>query len=200
MPSVTMPFDGFTQEMYAQKMIDELKAADVRPRDVFPQSFDIDDVLYWIQHEPAYGRQAVFLDDANVVADLPTFSDLMGYRERESESGRRPRLPCSRSTGQPHRPLAGRARRERRRARHHHLDTGTLGHPGRRQQRLLLPDDRPGDQTRWRSLQSARRPCERRGHPWRVFRLGRARHLLRQLHGLEVELSDRSRARRLNLR
>jgi len=26
-PSVTMPFDGFSQEMYAQKLIDELKAA-----------------------------------------------------------------------------------------------------------------------------------------------------------------------------
>ena len=39
-------------------------------------------VLYWVQHEPAYGRQAVFLDDANVVADLPTFSDLMEYRKK----------------------------------------------------------------------------------------------------------------------
>ena len=81
-PSVTMPFDGFTQQMYAQKMIDELKAAGVRPRDVFPQSFDKADVLYWVQHEPAFGKQAVFLDDANVVADLPTFSDLVGYRQQ----------------------------------------------------------------------------------------------------------------------
>jgi glycerophosphoryl diester phosphodiesterase len=79
-PSVAMPFDGFTQEMYAQKLIDELKAAGVRPRDVFAQSFNKADVLYWVQHEPAFGRQAVFLDDANVVADLPTFSDLVGYR------------------------------------------------------------------------------------------------------------------------
>ena len=79
-PSVTMPFDGFTQEMYAQKMIDELKSAGVRPRDVFAQSFNKADVLYWVQHEPAFGKQAVFLDDANVVADLPTFSDLVGYR------------------------------------------------------------------------------------------------------------------------
>jgi glycerophosphoryl diester phosphodiesterase len=81
-PSVTMPFDGFTQQMYAQKMIDELKAAGVRPRDVFAQSFDKADVLYWVQHEPAFGKQAVFLDDANGVADLPTFSDLVGYRQQ----------------------------------------------------------------------------------------------------------------------
>jgi glycerophosphoryl diester phosphodiesterase len=79
-PSVTMPFDGFTQEAYAQKMIDEHKAAGVRPRDVFAQSFSKADVVYWINHEPAFGRQAVFLDDANTVAELPTFADLVGYR------------------------------------------------------------------------------------------------------------------------
>ncbi len=79
-PSVAMPFNGFTQEMYAQKMIDELKTARVRPRDVFPQSFNKADVLYWIKAEPAFGRQAVFLDDANTVADLPSYADLMGYR------------------------------------------------------------------------------------------------------------------------
>jgi glycerophosphoryl diester phosphodiesterase len=79
-PAVAMPFNGFTQEMYAQKMIDELKAAGVRARDAFPQSFHKPDVLYWITHEPAFGRQAVYLDDANTVADLPTFGDLAGYR------------------------------------------------------------------------------------------------------------------------
>jgi glycerophosphoryl diester phosphodiesterase len=70
-PSVAMPFNGFTQEMYAQKMIEEYKQAGVRPRDVFPQSFSQADVLYWIQNEPEYGKQAVYLDDANTVADLP---------------------------------------------------------------------------------------------------------------------------------
>jgi glycerophosphoryl diester phosphodiesterase len=81
-PSVTMPFDGFTQEMYAQTLIDELKAAGVRPRDAFVQSFSLADVLYWVRHEPAFGRQAVFLDDANVVAELPTFSDLVSYHQQ----------------------------------------------------------------------------------------------------------------------
>ena len=79
-PSVTMPFDGFTQEQYAQKMIDELRTAGVSPRDVWPQSFDIRDVLYWVRHEPAYGRQAVYLDDANTVADLPGYAELAGYK------------------------------------------------------------------------------------------------------------------------
>jgi glycerophosphoryl diester phosphodiesterase len=79
---VTMPFDGFTQEQYAQKLIDEYKAAGVAPRNVFPQSFNINDVLYWVKREPAFGRQAVYLDDANTVADLPSFSELAGYKKQ----------------------------------------------------------------------------------------------------------------------
>lgn len=79
-PSVAMPFDGFTQEAFAQKMIDEYKAAKVPARQVFPQSFHIDDVLYWVNHEPAFGRQAVFLDDASSVADLPDLQTLSGYK------------------------------------------------------------------------------------------------------------------------
>ena len=79
-PSVVMPFDGFTQQAYAQKMIDEYKQAHVPARHVWPQSFDKNDVLYWVQNEPAFGRQAVYLDDANTVADLPNATELAGYR------------------------------------------------------------------------------------------------------------------------
>ena len=80
-PAVPMPFNGFTQQAFVQKIIDEYKAAGVSPRHVFPQSFDKNDILYWIQHEPAFGRQAVYLDDANTPADLPSFPDLVGYRQ-----------------------------------------------------------------------------------------------------------------------
>lgn len=62
-PSVDMPFAGMSQEAYAQKLIDEYKQADVAASDVFPQSFNRADVLYWIRAEPAFGRQAVYLDD-----------------------------------------------------------------------------------------------------------------------------------------
>ncbi len=61
-PAVEMPFEGFSQEDYAQKLIDEYKAAGVPPEDVWPQSFNLDDVLYWIRAEPDYGAQAVYLD------------------------------------------------------------------------------------------------------------------------------------------
>ena len=79
-PSVKMPFDGFTQQAYAQKMIDEYKSAHVSPRRVFAQSFDIDDVLYWVKNEPAFGQQAVYLDDADSIKDLPDAATLRGYQ------------------------------------------------------------------------------------------------------------------------
>jgi glycerophosphoryl diester phosphodiesterase len=81
-PEVPMPFRGFSQQDYAQKMIDEYKQAGVPAHKVFAQSFDIRDILYWIQNEPQFGRQAVFLDDANTVAELPSFSDLLAYKKQ----------------------------------------------------------------------------------------------------------------------
>jgi glycerophosphoryl diester phosphodiesterase len=66
-PSVEMPFDGFTQEAYAQKMIDEYKAAGVPASDVWPQSFQLEDILYWIRAEPEFGKQAVYLVDADKI-------------------------------------------------------------------------------------------------------------------------------------
>ena len=59
-----MPFEGdYTQADYAQQLIDEYKAAGVIPTGVFAQSFDLNDVLYWIENEPEFGGQAVYLDD-----------------------------------------------------------------------------------------------------------------------------------------
>jgi len=86
-PVVGMPFRGFTQQAYAQKLIDEYKAAGVPPEDVWPQSFSLDDVLYWIRNEPEFGEQAVYLDgrDENEGLDPmnpltfePTMAELKG--------------------------------------------------------------------------------------------------------------------------
>jgi len=78
-PSVDMPFDGFSQEDYAQKLIDEYKAAGIPASDVFPQSFNLDDVLYWIENEPDFGKQAVYLDGRRNLnpSDPRTFSPSM---------------------------------------------------------------------------------------------------------------------------
>lgn len=60
-----------SQAGYAQKFIDELKDAGVNPKDVWAQSFNKDDVLYWIQHESAFGKQAVYLDSIDPTVTPP---------------------------------------------------------------------------------------------------------------------------------
>ena len=66
---VTQVFGG--QAQYAQRMIDTFKSLGVSPKDVWPQSFNQDDVLYWIRNEPRFGRQAVYLDDIDPSANPP---------------------------------------------------------------------------------------------------------------------------------
>lgn len=61
-PSVDMPFDGFSQQDYAQKMIDEYKAANISADQVWPQSFNLTDLQYWIANEAEFALQAVYLD------------------------------------------------------------------------------------------------------------------------------------------
>lgn len=73
---------GLTQESYARKMIQEYIDAGIKPRRVWAQSFNIDDVNQWITEFPRFGRQAVFLDGRNpsvLVANPPSeaeFRDL----------------------------------------------------------------------------------------------------------------------------
>jgi len=61
-----------SQASYAQALINEFKTAGVSPSDVWPQSFNAEDVLYWVKHEPRFGRQAVYLDD--ISETLPRLS------------------------------------------------------------------------------------------------------------------------------
>jgi glycerophosphoryl diester phosphodiesterase len=53
-----------SQKNYALKFANELRAEGVKPRDVWPQSFNVEDVLVWIDNTE-YGRQAVYLLDFN---------------------------------------------------------------------------------------------------------------------------------------
>lgn len=59
------------QAQYAQKMIDTYKAAGVDPKKVWAQSFDLNDILYWVHNEPAFGRQAVYLDSVDPTVNPP---------------------------------------------------------------------------------------------------------------------------------
>jgi glycerophosphoryl diester phosphodiesterase len=63
-PEVPMPFDGdYTQEKYATQMLDAYKKAGIPPENVFAQSFSLADILYWAKTEPAFAKQAVYLEE-----------------------------------------------------------------------------------------------------------------------------------------
>jgi glycerophosphoryl diester phosphodiesterase len=63
------------QNAYAQALIDVLRDEGGDPRRVWLQSFNIDDVVYWVEHAPEFGRRAVYLDDVDPT-DLATFPKL----------------------------------------------------------------------------------------------------------------------------
>ncbi|KAL4963793.1 glycerophosphodiester phosphodiesterase family protein [Aspergillus stella-maris] len=73
-PEVNMPFQGnYTQEIYAQQLINEYKEAGISPSRVWPQSFLEADILYWVKAEPVFGQQAVYLD--------PRVDTVAGYHQ-----------------------------------------------------------------------------------------------------------------------
>lgn len=64
---VPMPFQltngtRLTQKQYAQSLVDEYRKHAVEPDNVFLQSFNLDDVKYWINQAPEFGKQAAWLD------------------------------------------------------------------------------------------------------------------------------------------
>ncbi|MAD88201.1 MAG: glycerophosphodiester phosphodiesterase [Pseudoalteromonas sp.] len=67
-PQVEIPFNGFTQQAYATKLISEYEQAGVPAKDVFPQSFLLSDVQYWLKNHSDYAQQAVYLDDSYEIA------------------------------------------------------------------------------------------------------------------------------------
>ncbi|WP_392343286.1 glycerophosphodiester phosphodiesterase family protein [Pseudoalteromonas prydzensis] len=70
-PQVSMPFNGMTQTQYAQKMLDEYTQMEVPANHVYPQSFNLADVEYWINTNPEFAAQSVYLDgrDSNAGFD-----------------------------------------------------------------------------------------------------------------------------------
>ena len=60
---VPMPFHGYTQEQYARDMLDAFVRKGIDARRVWAQSFNPPDIYQWLREYPAFGRQAVFLDE-----------------------------------------------------------------------------------------------------------------------------------------
>ena len=72
------------QKSYARKMIQEYSDAGIDPRDVFPQSFNLDDVLQWVHEFPQYGKQAVYLDDipSSFLTTPPGLKELQALKKK----------------------------------------------------------------------------------------------------------------------
>ena len=66
-----------SQERYAQELADVLQDEGVDPDDAWPQSFNPNDVLYWVART-RYGKQAVYLVDYDTVNDRPIVFDTAG--------------------------------------------------------------------------------------------------------------------------
>lgn len=69
-PEIDMPFQGdYTQEIFAQQIVDTYKDLGIPAERVWLQSFLPADIFYWLENDPAFGAQAVYLDER---ADLTT--------------------------------------------------------------------------------------------------------------------------------
>ena len=79
-----MPFaPGFDQRAYAGQLVAEYTAAEVQPERVYLQSFDLADVLYWIDTYPEYAAQAVYLDSRSVRPGYtPSLADMQSLYEQ----------------------------------------------------------------------------------------------------------------------
>ena len=73
------------QIKYAQKLIDELKQAGFSPKETFVQSFNLEDIRYWVKNEPLFAQQAVFLD--NRVYEQANFKATLNNMKALSQQG-----------------------------------------------------------------------------------------------------------------
>ncbi|WP_296935546.1 glycerophosphodiester phosphodiesterase family protein [uncultured Marinobacter sp.] len=76
-PVVDMPFEGnYSQQDYARQMIQDYIDAGVQPEDVWPQSFNLKDVLFWVDEMPEFGQQAVLLDQSESTQENTSLAHL----------------------------------------------------------------------------------------------------------------------------
>ncbi len=69
--SIEMPFGGFSQADYAQKLINKLKAADVHPSRVWVQFFNIENALYRVEKKNSVLRLSVWQSSTTSKATCP---------------------------------------------------------------------------------------------------------------------------------
>ena len=73
-PEETMPFNGYSYNDYRQQLVKAYQQAGVPESDIYPQSFSLEDIQYWLKHDPKFAVNAVYLtDDSNETAEGKTF-------------------------------------------------------------------------------------------------------------------------------
>lgn len=65
-----MPFNGYTQEQYAQDMVDAFRNKSIDYSRIWPQSFTYADILFWLSYDHDFGKQAIYLVEYDTPADL----------------------------------------------------------------------------------------------------------------------------------
>jgi glycerophosphoryl diester phosphodiesterase len=70
-PEIPMPFEGnYTQTDFIKQIVDTFDEYKINPDRVWLQSFLPDDIFWCIDNTPAYGKQAIYLDErADLSAD-----------------------------------------------------------------------------------------------------------------------------------
>jgi glycerophosphoryl diester phosphodiesterase len=67
---VSMPFKGYTQQQYAQDLVDAFRKKKISYDRIWPQSFLYDDLVFWLKYDHDFGKQAVYLQEFDTPADL----------------------------------------------------------------------------------------------------------------------------------
>ena len=72
-PEVEMPFEGdYEQRDYARQLLEAYRGAGIPPERVFFQSFDPEDIRYWLEVASEYGAQAILLVGEDPHAPVPS--------------------------------------------------------------------------------------------------------------------------------
>jgi glycerophosphoryl diester phosphodiesterase len=67
---VPMPFKGYTQQQYAQDMVDAFRNKSIDYSRIWPQSFTYDDIVFWLRYDHDFGKQAIYLVEYDTPEDI----------------------------------------------------------------------------------------------------------------------------------
>ncbi|MEM7360597.1 MAG: glycerophosphodiester phosphodiesterase family protein [Pseudomonadota bacterium] len=86
--SVPMPYEGeYSQADYARQLVEDYIAAGIAPEQVWLQSFDLQDLIFWNKHYPDFAKQAILLD-RRMVLDQSYAPSLADFQEKYAQGVR----------------------------------------------------------------------------------------------------------------